>query len=67
MALIPPFKFVLYRDIWYNSGMAKKKTSITLSDEALRLLELLAKKQGISRTAVLEIVIREKAKTEGVK
>lgn len=46
--------------------MAKRKTSVTLSDEALRLLDLLAKKSGISKTAVLEIVIREKAKAESI-
>jgi len=46
--------------------MNKKKTSVTLSGEALRLLELLSKKYGISRTAFLEVVIREKAKSEAI-
>jgi len=46
--------------------MVKKKTSVTLSDEALRLLALLANKYGINRTAFLEIFIREKAKAENL-
>jgi len=44
--------------------MANKKTSITLSDEAKKLLEELAKKYGISQTAMMELLIREKAKQE---
>lgn len=44
----------------------RRKTSVTLSDEALNLLEAIAKKLGISKTAVLEIIIREKAKTENI-
>lgn len=46
--------------------MSKLKTSVTLSSEALRLLELLSRKYGISKTAVLEIVIREKAKVDNI-
>ena len=46
--------------------MVKKKTSITLSDEGLRLLVLLAEKYGISRTSFLEVFIRERAKAENV-
>ncbi|NDJ59819.1 MAG: ribbon-helix-helix protein, CopG family [Chloroflexi bacterium] len=45
----------------------KKKTSYSLSEEAKRLLALLAEKLGVSQTAVLEILIREKAKQEDVK
>jgi predicted transcriptional regulator len=45
----------------------KNPTSIRLSDEAKRLLALLADQLGISQVAVLEILIREKAKREGVK
>lgn len=44
----------------------KKHTSFTLSGEALRLLGEIAKSQGISMTAVLEIIIREKAKEKGI-
>ena len=46
--------------------MNKKKTSITLTEEAKRLLQELAKKNGISQTAYLEITIREKAKQAGI-
>lgn len=46
--------------------MSKKKRSYTLTDEADRLLNAIAKKMGISKTAVLEIAIREKAKREVV-
>lgn len=44
----------------------KKKTSYTLSSEAKQLLAKLAKKYGISQTAMLEILLREKAKTESI-
>lgn len=44
----------------------KQKTSVSLSQEARRLLERLAEKSGISQSAVLELAIREKAKSEGV-
>lgn len=36
----------------------RKKTSFTLSDEAMKLLERKAKKLGISKTAALEVAIR---------
>lgn len=42
-------------------------TSHRLSDEARRLLALLAEKLGISQTGILELAIRDKAKREGVK
>lgn len=41
-------------------------SSYRLSKEARRLLEILAQKLGISQTSVLEILLREKAKQEGV-
>jgi hypothetical protein len=44
--------------------MTKKKTSHNLTLEALRLLRTLAERYGISQTAMLEIIIREKAKAE---
>jgi len=46
---------------------AKRLTSIRLSPEAKRLLELLAQKLSISQTAILEIALREKARREGVR
>ncbi|MBI3910274.1 MAG: ribbon-helix-helix protein, CopG family [Armatimonadetes bacterium] len=44
----------------------KRKTSVSLSEEARRLLERLAEKFGISQSAVLELAIREKAERAGV-
>lgn len=51
----------------YNNGMTKKKTSVTLSDEAIRLLDEIAKKMGLSKSSALEIIVREKAKAENIK
>jgi hypothetical protein len=36
----------------------KRKTSFTLSKEALKLLATLSKKHGLSRTAYLELALR---------
>jgi len=47
--------------------MDKTKTSFTLSDEAKDLLQQLSAKMGISQTAVIETIIREKAKREKIK
>ncbi len=44
----------------------KSPTSIRLTKVAKYLLKALADKQGISQAAMLEILIREKAKTEGI-
>lgn len=44
----------------------KLHTSITLSVEALRLLSELAKKLGLSKTGVLEMIIRKFAAQEGI-
>ncbi len=44
----------------------KKKTTILLTLEAKKLLEALAKKYGISQTAVLETLLRDKAKQDGL-
>lgn len=60
------FLFALSVYLGYNSGM-KKKTSVSLSDEAKRLIELLAKKHGVSKSDVLELALREKADRDGVK
>jgi hypothetical protein len=49
-------------------GRLKRKgpTSHRLSHEAKRLLAALAEKLGIAQSAVLEVIIREKARSEGV-
>ena len=58
----------MYRQKWYNGGMrTKQATSIRLTPEAKRLLQLLAEKLGLSQTGILELAIREKAKREGIK
>lgn len=49
------------------NGMSKQPTSVRLSDTAKRLLAKLAEKFGVSQAAMLEIIIREKAKKERVK
>jgi len=45
----------------------KYATSLRLTSEAKQLLQALAKKLGISQSAVIEIAIRDKAKREQVK
>jgi len=42
----------------------KKTTNFRLTEEAIALLDALATARGISRTAMLEIIIREAAKKE---
>ena len=44
-----------------------KLTSIRLSEEASRLRELLAKKLGLSQSAIIELAIRKLAEQENVK
>lgn len=47
--------------------MTKKiKTSFTLTESASKLLKLLAKKLGVSQTAIIEIAVRRLADKEGV-
>lgn len=49
-----------------KKDLTKKQTSIRLSAEADRLREALAEKMGISKSAVLEIAIRDMAAKHGV-
>ncbi|HEU5379726.1 MAG TPA: ribbon-helix-helix protein, CopG family [Ktedonobacteraceae bacterium] len=44
----------------------KQQTGFRLSEEALRLLDVMAAANGISRTAVLEMAIRTEAKKQGI-
>jgi len=53
--------------MWYSVNLAKKKTSIRLSDTAQMLLQRLAEGLGISQSAVIEQAIRTLAKKEGVR
>ena len=58
----------MYRQTWHNDGMRTKQASSThITPGAKRLLTLRAEKLGLSRSAILELVIWEKAKREGVK
>jgi len=45
----------------------KEQTSMRLTPEAKRLLEKLAKKLGVSRTAVMEMAVRRMAEVEKIK
>ena len=41
--------------------------SFRLSEEAIRLLKLLAEEKGVSQAAIIEIALREMAKREEIK
>ena len=45
----------------------KQQTSITLTAEAKRLVKLMAEKNGISQSAIIELAIREKAQRDKIK
>lgn len=49
-----------------QSKTGKKQKNLYLSDQARQLLALLALNTGISETAVVELLIREKAARDGV-
>lgn len=42
------------------------RVNYALSPEAVRLLTLLAQKMGVSRTAVIELALRQMAKSEQI-
>ena len=44
----------------------KQQTGFRLSEEALRLLDALGARHGLTRTAVLEMLIREAARQQGI-
>jgi len=46
--------------------MEKKITNFRLTLEAIALLAATAKHYGISRTALMEVMIREKAESAGI-
>ncbi|MHB1677902.1 MAG: ribbon-helix-helix protein, CopG family [Sulfuriferula sp.] len=41
--------------------------SFRLSEEAIRLIKLLAEKKGVSQASIIEMALREMAKKEGIK
>lgn len=46
--------------------MPKKPTNIRLTEDAKKLLSLLAQKLGLSQTGVIELAIRELARKEKI-
>jgi hypothetical protein len=46
--------------------MSKEPVSFRLSPEGRRLLNELSRRLGVSRTSILELLIRQKAKEEGI-
>lgn len=60
-----PYCLDIGMTLWYHLGM-KQRTSFRLSTEAMSLLDALAQTNGISKTAVLEMAIREAAKKQGI-
>lgn len=58
----------MYHKVRYNNTvMNKKRTSFTLSPEALQLLKELSTRLGISQASTLEILIREKSESFAMK
>jgi hypothetical protein len=49
-----------------NSKSGKKQKNLYLSDQARQLLAVFSRNMGISETAVVELLIREKAARESV-
>ena len=49
-----------------RSKVGKKQKNLYLSDQARQLLAVFARNTGISETAVVELLIREKAARENV-
>jgi replication initiation and membrane attachment protein DnaB len=46
--------------------MSKQKTSVSLSEDGKKLLGMIAELLGISKSDVLEVIIREKAEQKGI-
>lgn len=49
-----------------ETRLIKSQISLRLTEEAQELLRLMAEEKGISKTAMLEIILREKADDEGI-
>ena len=49
-----------------QSKSGKKQKNLYLSDRARQLLVIFARNMGVSETAVVELLIREKAEREAV-
>jgi hypothetical protein len=46
--------------------MSKQRTSMTLSQQALKLMQILSKKLGLSKASVVELAIRKLAEQENI-
>jgi len=57
---------MIYHVYTRRLNMPKKPTNIRLSEDAKKLLTLLAQKLGLSQTGVIELAIREFAKKEKI-
>ena len=49
-----------------QSKTGKKQKNLYLSDQARQLLTIIARRTGISETAVVELLIREKAARDNI-
>lgn len=47
--------------------MRKRTTSFALSEEALRLLDSLAARMGLTKTGTLEFLVRDRCAKEGLR
>lgn len=52
---------------YMKSKLNKKLTSIRMTDEARRLVELLAEKYGMTNSAIIELAVREYAEKREIK
>ncbi len=54
--------------VFYSAGMVERvPTGFRLSPAAMNLLDILKRRMGISKTAVIETAVRELAQIKGVK
>lgn len=49
------------------SNRKAKSTSFYLTEDCLGLLRILADRMGISKSSIIEVLVRKKAKEEGVR
>ena len=61
-------EIAMHRLLRYACCMKKISTSFRLSAEAIRLLKALSEKYGgVGQAALIEVIVREKAKSENIK
>jgi len=52
-------------DAHIGAAEMKKKTSITLSQECINLIAKLCESNGLSRSSMIEVLVRAEVKREG--